>query len=791
MLACSLVLLGYVAFSEAYRTYPSFQIETLAAQGEAVASPLRTVLLAGLPLEQFPGFATVSQPMLDSDRQIAAIVVADARGQPVFANAQAGADPASAIAPDFAPSALQPGQAHYQVAENAAFYRVALALDNKFEQVGSLYISMPRSATAAAIDRRFALVAGAGLLLAGLYGLFVWFLINQWPPFDRVSGDSEVRWLSLGYGLACLLMAALVIGALVTLYADGIQAKTQALARSLQLRLLAPLELGLGIDDFDQVDQAFKDSQALNPDISLIALAQNQRIVAASDPRRVGTLLARASGTIEYRLPLDPAQAPGTDSAEVYVGIPASAIYAKLWRSVKNFIVLLVASGFLSVLFFSLIHSFSDQAVGGAASPAQRQAFQLDLIRPFYFISVFTEGLTTSFLPQYFQTLARASSFDPNLVSIAFTAYFVAFVVALIPAGRYAERRGNRPLLILATCLVVASLALLAVVADFRAVIALRALAGLGQGMLYIGVQSYILDLAVAGKQTQGATIIVYGYNGGMISGTAMGALLVVSMGVKNVFLLAAAIAAFLTLYAWKLIARPARLGTPKPNAAAIHGFLPGLISAVRDLQFVKSMLLIGIPAKAMLTGVTIFALPLLLSQQHYAQEDIGQIIMLYSVGVLVSSRSVARLVDRLGQTAPVLFVGAFVSGIGLILIGLIGWQAVTSSSYRFLPALLLSAGIIVLGVAHGCIHAPIVTHISNTHAADMLGRSTTASLYRFLERIGHMSGPLLVSLMLLLTRGSALAIAWLGVAVVSLSLLFGFRSGGRMAAGQVSEGQQ
>ena len=188
MLACSLVLLGYVAFSEAYRTYPSFQIETLAAQGEAVASPLRTVLLAGLPLEQFPGFATVSQPMLDSDRQIAAIVVADARGQPVFANAQAGADPASAIAPDFAPSALQPGQAHYQVAENAAFYRVALALDNKFEQVGSLYISMPRSATAAAIDRRFALVAGAGLLLAGLYGLRVWFLTNQWPPCDRVSG---------------------------------------------------------------------------------------------------------------------------------------------------------------------------------------------------------------------------------------------------------------------------------------------------------------------------------------------------------------------------------------------------------------------------------------------------------------------------------------------------------------------------------------------------------------------------------------------------------------------------
>ncbi|HNP71857.1 MAG TPA: MFS transporter [Kouleothrix sp.] len=797
VLALSLALLGYVALSEANRTYPSFQIETLAAQGEVVAASLRTVLLAGLPLEQFPGFATVSQPILDSDRQIAAIVVADARGQAVFANTQAGVEPASATAPGFAASALQPKQAHYQVAEDAAFYRVALKLENKFEPVGTLYITMPRSAIAAAIERRFVLVAGAGVLLAGVYGLFVWFLINQWPPFQRASSDSEVRWLSIGYGLACLLMAAVVIGALVTLYADGIQAKTQALARSLQLRLLAPIELGLELGDFDQIDQAFKDSQALNPDISLIALTHNQRIVVASDPRRVGALLTHASGSIEYQLPLDPArgavaaEAPRAASEEIYVAIPASAIYSKLWRSVKNFVVLLAASGFLSVLLFSLIHSFSDQAGSGVADPAQRQAFELELIKPFYFISVFTEGLTTSFLPQYFQTLARASSIDPNLVSVAFTAYFVAFVVALIPAGRFAERRGNRPLLILSACLVAASLALMAVVADFRIVIALRVLAGLGQGMLYIGVQSYILDMAAEGKKTQGAAIIVYGYNGGMISGTAMGALLVVSMGVKNVFILAAVIAVFLALYAARLIARRAQSPASTPNGAAIHGLIPGLINAVRDLQFVKSMLLIGIPAKAILTGVTIFALPLLLAQQHYAQEDIGQIIMLYSVGVLVSSRYIARLVDRLGQTTPILFIGAFVSGIGLILMGLIGWQAVMNSNYSFLPALVLSVGIIVLGVAHGCIHAPIVTHISNTHAADTLGRSTTASLYRFLERIGHMSGPLLVSLMLLVNQGSAIAIAWLGMVVLSLSLLFGFRPGERMLARQAPKGQQ
>ena len=62
------------------------------------------------------------------------------------------------------------------------------------------------------------------------------------------------------------------------------------------------------------------------------------------------------------------------------------------------------------------------------------------------------------------------------------------------------------------------------------------------------------------------------------------------------------------------------------------------LKNVVRSGEFLKTMFCIGIPAKAILTGTITFALPLLLGQYGYRQEEIGQIIMLYGVGVVAAS---------------------------------------------------------------------------------------------------------------------------------------------------------
>src|SRR5690348_5727404 len=81
VLALSLLMLGYVGFGEARRTYPALETSKLAAEGEQIQPALTTFLLAGLPVEQFPGFTTLTQPVLEADPSIAAISVTDPAGK--------------------------------------------------------------------------------------------------------------------------------------------------------------------------------------------------------------------------------------------------------------------------------------------------------------------------------------------------------------------------------------------------------------------------------------------------------------------------------------------------------------------------------------------------------------------------------------------------------------------------------------------------------------------------------------------------------------------------------------
>jgi MFS family permease len=185
-------------------------------------------------------------------------------------------------------------------------------------------------------------------------------------------------------------------------------------------------------------------------------------------------------------------------------------------------------------------------------------------------------------------------------------------------------------------------------------------------------------------------------------------------------------------------------------------------------------MLLIGIPAKAVLTGVITFALPLLLAQQNYKQEDIGQIIMLYAIGVVVASHYVSRLVDRTGQTANVLAFGAAVSGIGMIAVGQTGWSGLGSAAYgELMPTIVIAVGVIVVGVAHGCVNAPVVTHIAELKLAREIGVDATTATYRFLERVGHIAGPIIAGQMFLMFGVSPAVVTWFGATTIILALVF------------------
>ena len=82
----SLVLLIYVAFGEARRTYEQFQIEKLVAQAQIVQTSLEAFVRPGLPIQQYVGFGQLADPMVKSDPLIDGISFYDSNELRVFSS---------------------------------------------------------------------------------------------------------------------------------------------------------------------------------------------------------------------------------------------------------------------------------------------------------------------------------------------------------------------------------------------------------------------------------------------------------------------------------------------------------------------------------------------------------------------------------------------------------------------------------------------------------------------------------------------------------------------------------
>ncbi len=775
IMACSLALLGYVGYGETWRTYPTFEIERLAAQGDTVKNAMDPFLMAGLPVSEFPGFVPLTTPLLASDQSVGGVYVVDPKGTILQSNTQPKSPPYSPAA--FHDSKLQTTNSQYTLSESDSAYRVTLQIKNKVEPVGQIVLIMPKAVTASQIDAIFVrpVAIGAAALLAI-------FLVTCTVVISRSSGHPR-RALGVSYGIVFFAMAIVVVAALVNIYSEGIRNKTDALANSLSERLSDPLQLGLDLSDFSQVDVVFHDYKVLYPDLSYVALTDGDQIVFDSTTARVGTRWTADSSDYEYLAPLHGGAAAST--LAVRAGIPKSVIYGEVWRSGKNFIVLFLASGLIAMLFFDLLNTLTSAPSGGLASAESRRVYQEGIVLPFLFLAIFVEAFANSFMPQHLQNLARQTGLSPSVASAQFTVYYAALAFALIPVGRYIESGKLRSILIIGSVLEVSSLVLMATVGNSYAMFPIRAMAGAAHGILATGVQSYLIVLASQSQVTRGASRFLFTYNSGIISGSAIGALLAVYMGFNGVFTLAAVLAMGVLLFGvWFLpTAVQAQQVAQVAPAKVQPPFVPSLTRALRDFGFVSVVLLVGVPAKIVNAGVIAFALPLLLARQSVPQEDIGQYMMLYPIGILLMSLMVTRIVARLGQPRKALIVGTVVGALAVAEIGLMGVKGLGGAEAAAITSFFLITGIFILGLAHGMINAPIVSYVSTTSAADSLGRSTANSIYRFVERFGHMTGPILISQLLFVGQQNAIAIMWVGVPIVLFGIFFWIESGRRNAA--------
>jgi MFS family permease len=751
----SLLLLVYVGFGEANRTLSQFHIENITAQGRIVQGAMEAYLRAGLPLQQYAGFKNLADPIVES-KDVDALIVFNESGKPLFSSV----DRANPEIP--APGLAVNHPTNIQILDTKAYYQIVIPLRNRFEVLGSVVISSPKKVIAEKLGYYFSALAGVAALASAVFAGCV-------TLFSKQLERSKKPWLQIGYGFAFVGVAGVLVAALVSLYASGLQGKTNSAAIMLAQRLGDVVEFNLRFRDFSGLDRTFAEYRRLNPEISEAALIIDDVVQISTMPDHLGKKWQSEGSHYEYMAEMTKADVGRR--AAVAVKVPADLVYSRVEKSIRNFFALFVATAFVAGLFLQVGSSLRQLRTNAGEAAAWGLEAGLVFIKPVFFLAVFMENITYSFLSKFMQQAALSSGVSVGFASAPFTAYYLCFAISLIPAGHFSDRFGPKVMIVGGVLLSAVGLMAVGLPLDIFSMTVLRGLSGIGQGALFIGVQSYVLAVSSQNKKTQAAAIIVFGFQGGMISGMAIGSLLVTSLGATGVFVLSGFIGVLTAAYSICFLPSVQALASaPVPLWQAMCRVGSDLRSVLGSGEFIRTILCIGAPAKAILTGAITFALPLLLTGAGFAQEEIGQVIMVYGLGVVAVSGVLSRAVDRTGSTELVLFWGATLSGVGLLLVGLMDTAALGTGSVR---TALVIAGVLTVGIAHGFINAPVVTHVANSALASEVGGTTVTTTYRFLERAGHVAGPLLVGQLLLFAGRPAAVMTWIGTGTVLLALLF------------------
>ncbi|MCP4296209.1 MAG: MFS transporter [Proteobacteria bacterium] len=430
----------------------------------------------------------------------------------------------------------------------------------------------------------------------------------------------------------------------------------------------------------------------------------------------------------------------------------------------------------------------------------------LNLIQPAYFLIVFVNALSISFLPQLVQDFATKSNSSLASGSLPFTIYYLMFALVLIPAGHFAEKGDLKKLMAAGFLAEVVGLTLVAISDNYWILTLGRSASGIGQGFFLIGLQSYVLAITPPSKKSAGHAVKVIGRNSGLIAGTAIGALLYAFVDYKFIFISASIISIAALIYLIILVPRVRDVsGVYSENVFVdrrakkrntFSSMFRNIAVVLKDMEFIKTLLTIGIIGKMSIAGVVMFAVPLLLTQKGFATEDIGLALMLYYIFGMGTTKFATKIVDAPGATRWVLSANALIGGGASLFLGFVGihqvldmastpgitWLSYLAVGFNDLLAgmgfvdidsILIIFFIILMGVSNGLLAAPIMTHVGNSTIARKNGVKSVSATYVFLERFGHVTGPFIIGSLIVANQNSSLAVSLFGLVTITLGVVF------------------
>lgn len=734
---------------------------------ERLARDIERGMRFGKPLASYAGMEEMLAELGQSASGMRRVVVADARGRILYAQ------PAQNASGTTIPTTQAPHEASIQIPADAEAaqaqhkitdgYRLTIPLRYK-APVGWLVVDIDGKRIDAATDdflRLSSMLLGAaclvaGLILAGRLGL----LTGQRAVGMSLSGMT--RMLLIIIGTAQVLYACGTLALFDTYVKQAVHTKADILAEATGRDFEYLIHKGVDIASLRGKDQALEQLLAANnelagarlltPEGTAIASAGHVPDASLCVEKSLNTYWPSRFRQKQEVLRLQLALQPQAITARI------SALALDLGASLLiSFLLLLELSKLLGLIALRTLPH--DTAVAALEGTHRSRAVQALRAAGFVFFLGYDMGI--SFIP----LLAR-QLYEPLLglsrdvaIGLPISAEMVSAGVALLFSGGFSLRYGWQKVFAAGTLAAAVGLLMGGMANSLHLLILGRIAAGFGFGLVLMAGQIGTLGKANAGA---GLTSVFAGIFSGSICGSAAGAMLADHISFQAVLGTAACtilLALFTVMLGRESEEETATASAGQPATRQGHMF-SGCMQLLQDPRMHLVLLLVGIPAAMCLTGFLHYLLPLRLANAHVDQSDIGRIFMLYGLCFITAGPLLGRWIDYRKDKSLFLTLTGLLSGITL----LIAAKATGMAG--------AAAAVITLGLAQ-CLAAPAsMICVLTLATAQKLGREKTASVYRGLERMGQVAGPVVFGLAIsIMTSASALLL--MGSIICLMSLLF------------------
>ena len=737
---------------------------------ERLARDIERGMRFGKPLASFAGMDEMLAELGQSAAGIKRVTIIDARGSTLYVQ-PAQDSKADSTLPSGATSQTSEDKDGPQGAiKTADGYRLSIPLKNK-TPVGHLLVDIDGKPINAATEdflRLSSLLLAAaclvaGLILAGRLGL----LTGQRAVGTSLSGMT--RMLLVIIGTSQLLYACGTLVLFDTFVKQAVRTKADILAEGTGRDFEYLIHKGVDIASLRGKDQALEQLLAANSELAGAQLLTSEGKAVASAGHVPDTTLTVEKSLSTYwpsrfrqkhevlrlQLAVQP-QAITTRISALALDLGASLLI--------SFLLLLELSKLLGLIAQrNLPPDAAANALGGSHHSLAVQA-----LRAAGFVFFLGYDMGISFIP----LLAR-QLYEPFMglsrdvaIGLPISAEMVSAGIALLFSGGFSLRYGWRKVFAAGTLAAAVGLMMGGMANSLHLLILGRVATGFGFGLVLMAGQIGTLGKANAGA---GLTSVFAGIFSGSICGSAAGAMLADHVSFQAV-LATGACTILLALFTVMLGKEPAEAAASSSDSAvgqdsgaqtAAHGHMfSGCMQLLQDPRMHMILWLVGIPAAMCLTGFLHYLLPLRLANAHVDQSDIGRIFMLYGLCFITAGPLLGKWIDHRKDKSLFLTLTGLLSGITLLI-------AATATNMAG-----AAAAVISLGLAQ-CLAAPAsMICVLTLASAQTLGREKTASIYRGLERMGQVAGPVVFGIAITV-MAPASALLLMGGIVCALSLLF------------------